>query len=282
MKIDFFVRLLGRERAWRLGRKLYMAARGETANDIDTNGEADLLRECVRAFAERGEAGPFVAFDIGANLGLWTTRMLDAASTAEIACRVELFEPVPGAFARLAARFPEGGPARLHQIAVSNRTGTSTMQIVGEFAGTNSLGPSDDPAATSIAVETVALPEIKQRLGIGEIHLLKIDAEGHDIEILRGMAETLREREVQVVQFEYNWRWLNSRAALRDVFKLIAGLDYRLARLTSNGLDVYETWNAENDRYFENNYALVRTDILAGLKHRLCRWDVSNVLAPIA
>lgn len=278
MRMDLIVRLLGRERAWRLGRGLYMAARGENPNDITTNGEAALMRDCVAAFIGERETGAFIAFDIGANLGSWSEAMLAAAHAASVAAQIELFEPVPGAFTRLEAALGGDAAVRLHQLAVSNRSGSAEMQIVGEFAGTNSLVAQADPAASTLTVQTVTVPEIAARLGHDHIHLLKIDAEGHDLEILRGMVETLVRRAVWVVQFEYNARWLGNAGSLRGVFDLVRGLDYRVCRLTGDGLEVYHAWNAENDRYFENNYALVRADILPRLTHREMHWNDSNVL----
>lgn len=279
MRMDLIVRLLGRERAWRLGRGLYMAARGENPNDIATNGEAALMRDCVDAFVAIGESGRFIVFDIGANLGRWSEHMLAAARAKSVACQIDMFEPVPGAYARLEAALGSDTSVRLHRKAVSNRSGTAEMHIVGDYAGTNSLVPGAEPAAETLTVQTVTVPEIAAELGHAEINLLKIDAEGHDLEILRGMVETLVSRAVWVVQFEYNARWLGNAGSLRSVFDLVRGLDYRVCRLTRDGLEVYPGWNPENDRFFENNYALVRADILPRLRHRTMAWNESNVLA---
>lgn len=272
------MRLLGRESAWRLGRGLYMVARGESVNDMETNGEAALMNSCAAAFRRKRRSAPFIAYDIGANLGRWSLTMLNAAHNANIECTIELFEPVPGAFSRLEAAFAGERVVRLHQLAVSNRTGVAEMQIVGEFAGTNSLVQGAATANEILSVRTETVPEIMRRLDHHSVQLLKIDAEGHDLEIMRGMKPVLSLGQVEVAQFEYNARWLSSAGSMRAVFDLADETSYRVCRLTRNGLEAYSCWNSEIDRFFEANYALVRRDILLDLDHREMRWSDSNVL----
>jgi FkbM family methyltransferase len=280
MSLDLVVRLLGRRRAWRLGRRLYMAARGEVPNDIATNGEAALIGQCIRAFrtSDSKESERFVAFDIGANLGLWSKVVLRESEAAGVTCAVEVFEPVAGAFDRLVSEFGQMENVRLHQCAVSDRNGTAQMQIVGEFAGTNSLSPSIDPSAISVEVPVETLSDIRSRLGIGTIHLCKIDAEGHDLAILEGMRDALRAGALEVVQFEYNWRWLMNGSTLQAVFALARDVGYRVGRVAPDHLEMYSEWSFEHDRFFENNYVLVRADVLPRLVSRETRWDDSNVL----
>ena len=46
---------------------------------------------------------------------------------------------------------------------------------------------------------------------IDRISLLKVDAEGHDLAVLIGASEHLRAKSIEMVQFEHNWRWIESR-----------------------------------------------------------------------
>lgn len=278
MSIDLIVRIVGRQFAWRLGRRLYMAARGETPNDMHRNGEVALAQACLAARAKAHPAEPFIAFDVGANLGDWSAALIDAAEKIRCPLALHVFEPVPGAHARLAARFQDNSAVQLHQRALSSRSGTAPMHIVGDTAGTNSLVPGNDPDATRIEVQLATVAEMQAQFGIARIDLLKIDTEGHDFEIVRSLLPQLRDGAIGVVQFEYNWRWLPSGASLRSVFDLVEGSAYRVGRLVAGGIELFDRWNAEADRYFEANYVLVRADLLAALPHREGRWDESNVL----
>jgi hypothetical protein len=79
----------------------------------------------------------------------------------------------------------------------------------------------------------------------------------------------LRGGNAGVVQFEYNHRWILSRAYLKDVFDLIENTPYRLAKVCSSSLDIYAEWHPELERFFETNYALVHEQLVAPLG---CQW----------
>lgn len=268
--------LLGRERAWRLGRGLYMRARGEVGNAIATNGEAALARQVAAAHRNRASGDPLRIYDIGANLGDYTAAALDAAGDAPV--RIELFEPVPTAHARVAARFAGDDRVVANQLAISNRDGEAEMIVVGEASGTNSLNAAPGTTGSTVTVPLRTLERHLDATGAATVYLVKIDAEGHDIEILRAIGPLLAARRLGVVQFEYNWRWLINRGSLFEVFQLIAATDYVLARVADPVPLAIDGWNAELDRYFEANYALIRSDLVDPLGARRMRWDGSNVL----
>lgn len=275
MIAGLIVRLLGRRLAWRLGRAVYMAARGEVANDIATNGEAALVRNVMRAAA----AGrPLVFWDVGANLGAWTQKLIEAGREADRVFTAHLFEPVPATQAELSKRFGHDSRISLHGVALSRQQGIGRMQIVSATGGTNALINDAPHDANTIAVMLETGDVMRERLGQIAIDLIKIDAEGHDLDILRGFSSTLANGAAGVVQFEYNHRWVVTGASLFQVFGLIEGTPYRLGRVSPDGIVMLPGWHPEVDRYLECNYALVRDDMVARLEVIEARWDESNVL----
>ena len=106
------------------------------------------------------------------------------------------------------------------------------------------------------------LDEFFQREKIESVAMIKIDTEGFDSLVLRGAAACLARGAVEVVQFEYNWRWLLNHTCLRDVFELVRDTPYRLGKLTGRSVDYYDEWHPELDRFFETNCALVREEQL--------------------
>jgi FkbM family methyltransferase len=271
---DGLVRLLGRRRAWRLGRKLYTAARGEGMNAIETNGEKALIEQAIAAFPE---AAPFRAWDVGANLGEWTDLVLATAARQKLAAKILMFEPTPTAFASLSEKYAGNGAAEIKQVALSSKAGSAEFEVVGSHAGTNSLNVTGAPAGSMISVTLASGAEVHAAAGGGEIHLIKIDTEGHDLEVLRGLEALLETRAVAIVQFEYNWRWLVNGSSMRAAMLLADRHGYRLGRVAPDGLEIYEGWNAELDRFFETNYALVRPDVLLRLRHSVLGWCDGNL-----
>jgi hypothetical protein len=71
---------------------------------------------------------------------------------------------------------------------------------------------------------------------IEHIHLLKLDAEGHELAILRGASHELRSRTIDAIQFEFGGCNLDSRTYIRDFRDILEMHDYRLYRILSDGL----------------------------------------------
>jgi hypothetical protein len=62
------------------------------------------------------------------------------------------------------------------------------------------------------------------------ITVIKIDVEGHENSVLRGMTRTLREQRPRVIMFEYL-----QRTDLRKTFEIFSGCGYRVMFLNASG-----------------------------------------------
>ena len=65
-----------------------------------------------------------------------------------------------------------------------------------------------------------------------------------------------------------------------NVFGFFADKPYRIGKLYGNGIECYDAWHPELERFFETNYVLIckGSDL-----ERLCRragFDISNVAIP--
>ena len=93
-----------------------------------------------------------------------------------------------------------------------------------------------------------------------------------------GAAKTLRAGRFDIIQFEYNSCWIEYRRFLKDAFELAKGLPYTIARVTSSGLEVYENWHPELERFIEANYVLVHDRFLHAIPFWKAAFDGSNSL----
>ncbi|MCC6739658.1 MAG: FkbM family methyltransferase [Planctomycetia bacterium] len=235
---------------WRLGRRVYAYARGERSNDPVTNGEYWLLERLLA-----GSSGRRVLLDVGANVGDWTAKACQLGGSPE-GLIIHSFEPCAGTRQRLAARFEGRKEVLIHGSAVSDTAGERTFYSREDGAGTNSLDPLSGPRSESVKVTT--LDGFFQEQALERAVMVKIDTEGFDLMVLRGASRLLQEGRIEVLQFEYNWRWLVNHACLRDVFALVEGRPYSLGKLVGSGIEFYGEWHFELDRFFEGNYVLVR------------------------
>ena len=272
--------LLGRRTAWRLGRHLYLKARADSPNIAQLNGEETLQLQLLTRFAAVQEK--LVAFDVGANIGDWTWFLLQEASRLNMDGRFEIhsFEPTPSTFKVLQERIskhPLRNIAHLVSQALSSEDGMAEMYISGETAGTNSLHPDAmNRDQRRIQIDKTTLTTYCSRNNIKIIHFLKCDTEGHDMEVIQGAKRLFDEQRIMACQFEYNHRWVYSRHYLKDVFDMFKSTAYSVGKVTPNGIELYQDWHPELERFFEGNYILLHSEALHWFATMTGKFDTYN------
>jgi FkbM family methyltransferase len=224
-------------------------------NDMDTNGEIWLQHQVVGMSlpSER-----LHVLDVGANVGHWSSAMLSAASRAGRLDDLDLheFEPSAYTFTRLSEAL-DSPCVTLGRLSLGDQPGLSTLHVIVSGAGTNSLYESPLAGATvgTENVQTTTLDDYAERTGLdGEIALLKIDTEGHDLAVLRGARGLLASQQITILQFEYNQRWIYAHTFLRDAFELLVPLGYSIGKLTWRGVEFYPRWDVDLESFVEANY----------------------------
>lgn len=256
---------MGRPRLARLSRWVWLQVRLDGVNDPVTNGEYHLLSKVCRDVSIRG-SGAFV--DVGANVGDWTSFLIGASVSDDNLgdLQVHAFEPSPASFLKLRDRVTgllaepsaKGISAHLNELAVGRSVAEADLSLVSATGGTNTLVPFDDaPRATaSISVPVTTLEVYAEKAGLEEIDFVKIDTEGNDFAVLEGAAGLLDAQRIRWIQFEYNHRWISSRAYLRDVFLLADRYGYNVGKVTPRGVEIYSRWHPELESFREGNYLL--------------------------
>jgi FkbM family methyltransferase len=262
---------------WRAGRKLYMWARKDEPNEMATNGEFRLQR----LIAENSDPSAlFVAFDVGARIGDWSKSLMQHASNRLARFEIHAFEPSPESRQAIFDAHPlqiTVGKLRVNALALSDDSQKLPFYVPHLLAGTSTLHPDTRVSYERVfEIETTTADEYCRANSIHHIDLFKVDTEGNDLKVIRGALGLIRSGRIGVLQFEYNHRWIYSRSFLKDVFDLIQDTSYRLAKVCSDGLEVYTEWHPELERYFETNYALVHERLMAPLGCRLMRIGRDN------
>lgn len=232
-------------------------SRLDLPNNLWHNGERALQGWLLAALPA---PNPLTVFDVGAHIGTWSRSLLELAGRAGRRTDLHVFEPAPDTYRRLTAELPDGVHA--NRLAVSDHSGETTLHVLGPRAGRNSLHLDGEPRRGE-PVRAVTLDEYAGRAGIEHIHLLKIDAEGHDFQVLSGAARWFGWRAISLAQFEYNHRWVHSRHYLKDVFDLLAPFGYQIGKVTPRGIEWYPAWDPDLETFVEGNY-VAATRQLAG------------------
>lgn len=196
----------------------------------------DLEDDIAAYIAERlPQAEMKVLFDVGANIGWFTTQFLKAYAD----CECYLFEPVSSNFNEIPAtlgRFPETHPFprtkcfRVGMGVVAERSrvtavpGVTVNKIVGDR-------PSLEPVEE---VDIITGDAFCAEHGIDRISFLKIDTEGYDLKVLLGFAGMLSQKRVDFVQVEAGMMPGNEiHVPIAGFEAILNNFGYRLFRYTN-------------------------------------------------
>ena len=244
-------RVPGSAPIYALARRIVAAYENNDVN-IDSNGEAWLLGKLF-------EGRPIVALDVGANEGDWTAVALKAGRD----CTVYCYEPVPTTFAVLQANTTDGR-AKLFNKALSSEPGTLEINSV---VGASTLSSVVDfgKYASSLQVEKIQIEASTgdrelQALGLTHVDMLKVDVEGHDLDVLLGFKTSLAEGRIDVIQFEYNIFTHMTQRSLREFYDLLWG-DFLICRLLPNGLEACR-YHTNLEDYRQTNWIALRRAII--------------------
>lgn len=231
-------------------RRIMWAYNNEDVN-IATNGERWLLQRL-------GKRGLSTVFDVGANVGDWVSEVLAHSSTATVYC----YEAIPTTYVELTANVRDSR-AHLFNKALSGEAGelefnASSLSVVSSVYDVSKF----DKALTLTKVTVPAVIGDKEcaRLCVARIDLLKVDTEGHDLDVLNGFNDMLQRDAVDIIQFEYNAFTLIARRGLHDFYDLLAER-YLLCRLLPNALEVMG-YERGLDNFDQSNWVCVRKDIV--------------------
>lgn len=232
------LRTLAKLARTRLRAELIAAAARAGFRAFDERGQLlrgiDLRTDVQRAFPG---LSPDVVLDVGAHHGESTEVFLNQWKCST--CHA--FEPSGASFRVLSQRFRDEPRVRLWNVALGARPGTGTLvfprgvhrstmaqvRTEGASAGLDAAGASE-----CVVVDTI--DEFCRRHDLPRMTLLKVDAEGHDLEVLRGAEQMLQGGRIDLIQLEVGMNPENQVHVPIEVAKRhLEGLDYRLFALYS-------------------------------------------------
>ena len=196
----------------------------------------------------------FCVLDVGANVGYYT---LLAAKALEGRGEVHAFEPSPRAFQSLSenARLNSLTCLTLNQAAVSDANGSQPLFLPADLAGTNAslienFTLQNSSIMTSVlCLDTYCASKVKR-----PVDLLKVDAEGAELNVLRGSRSLLQQQRPDII-CEVLQPFDN------DLDKFFREYAYRAFLITDSGL--IERQEIRADPQFRDYYLTCRAQIVA-------------------
>jgi len=189
------------------------------------NGEYKFLKKHVAKFNNKS-----LIFDVGANVGEYSEKILEFNPSVHIQC----FEPIPDTFKQLTLNHKESNNVMLNNFALSNVMGSRSMYEYGKLNGRNSLEKHPDLISERTNKIETTLQTIDHFCEVNKIDFIdyiKIDVEGHEVNVIKGAEKLIKEKKIGSIQFEYNYLWKNTSNTIEDVFTILSE-NYHIYRLT--------------------------------------------------
>jgi FkbM family methyltransferase len=198
----------------------------------------------------------YVVFDVGANTGQYAKITLDSFDDN---LELHSFEPQPHAYNQL-IKVSDSKSFNTHQLAVGKEKGELELFFNREGSVYASMYPSsydfiNISLSKSIKVPVVTLDEFCKENNIDKIHLLKIDVDGFEMEVLNGAKALLSSGKVEMIQFEFGIASIKARIFMEDFFHLLK--DYRIYRILQNGIREIR-YSEYAELFLTTNYLAVR------------------------
>jgi FkbM family methyltransferase len=222
----------------------------------------------ARAFEllERLPTSRPVVIDVGAHNG----ETLDIAASRLVGgAHYIALEPNPTTFALLKARAARYVNTTMHarcvQAAAGPVEGTTSFNatrasavagVLSPVAGLGERVPSGDhDILEKVTVPMVTIDGLMAREGIVGVDLLKVDAEGYDLEVLRGAQAALREHRVRVVLAEVFFvAYRDGQAFFWDIAAFLHEMGY-------NFVNLYDTRDTSQGRLYTGNGLWVSPEV---------------------
>lgn len=155
------------------------------------------------------------AIDIGANVGLW------AVDLCKIFNQVLLFEPCKSNIECLRQNLTNYSNFKIYDCALSNREGYSSLYIDNQGSGNHSLVPNKNSQSS---IERVKLKKL-DNFNFNDIDYIKIDAQFHELEIIEGSINTLKNNN-PVLCIEASQRNENEKAYVKKFVHILESLNF--------------------------------------------------------
>jgi FkbM family methyltransferase len=194
---------------------------------MEDNGEEYFIKNVLKTHR------PEICFDIGANIGEYSL-FLNKYTNAKIYA----FEPLPESFKKL-KKMTLGKNVICENIALGSKTEIRTLYYNPKSSQKASLHRDMNKIHYvknnyKKMIRALTLDEFVKKNKIKKIDLIKIDTEGHELEVIKGSLKTISNLKPTFIQIEMNWHSIFANYNLYDLSIVLK--EYDVFQLLPNKL----------------------------------------------
>jgi FkbM family methyltransferase len=239
--LDFYQTLFGRKFFYKFNQLLYvLSLRGlgilNYKNDRQS-GEANFIKHQVSNIKNG------VIFDVGANVGAYSKFVKKLNQHIEIFA----FEPHPTTYQRLVDNVETYG-VNTYNVGVGSSEGMLKLYDYADDDGSEHASLYKDVIeeihngqSVCHEVRIISLDAFAIEHKINRVNLLKIDTEGHELEVLKGFGTYIKANKIDMIHFEFNEMNIASRVSFKDFWDMLP--NYNFFRMLPDGLVAMEKYS---------------------------------------
>jgi FkbM family methyltransferase len=200
--------------------------------------------------------------DVGGNKGLYTKGILEIYKPKQI----HIFEPSKTNIEILKEKFKDNKFIYINDCGLSNVNSNSILYSNESGSGLGSLTKRKlDHFGIDFSVEeNIELIRFDEywvkNINDKEIDLLKIDVEGHELEVLEGVGEKIKN--IKIIQFEFGGCNIDTRTYFQDYWYFFKKNNFQIFRITPFGNYEIKNYKEEYERFQTTNYFCVNKNLL--------------------
>lgn len=178
--------------------------------------------------------GNAIVFDVGANKGHYAKLILDLFG--DKLERVYAFEPVPRFYDIINNKFAANQYVNVFPYACSDKNGKDNFYEIVEPRNEDAEGLSslkfrdvyNNFSYNEIIINCIKIDDFVKDNEISKVGFMKIDTEGHELNVLNGATESLKKGIFDFIQIEYGDCIREAGQDLIDIINILNNTDYKI------------------------------------------------------
>ena len=238
-----------------------LVRRHENRNyNFDTNGEEVVMNKMSKFNFK-------TVFDVGGNVGSYSQLLRKYFPEAEI----HVFEIVDENVEIIKKNIKDDNNIVINPFGLSDENGTIKVKYFGEGSALNSI--HDYPHKGSYTWKECDIRKGDDYViekNLQTIDFLKIDTEGSENLVLQGLIDTLKNKNVKVIQFEYGYVNILAKFLLHDFYQFFEDLGYSIGKIYPKQVE-FKEYSLKDENFLGPNYLAVKSsevELIASLSKK--------------
>lgn len=229
------------------------------STDIKTNGELFLITEITKYYEKKNN---LVIFDVGANIGNYSKVLADTFKSKALIYSFEPFSVPYMELKKMCEKYPSVKPIKL---GFSDKNEELILYTSDEFSEVGGIYNRSASLEGVVLDKTESnqfdtISSFAEKNKIDTIHFLKIDVEGHELAVLKGAHDFIKQDKIDFIQFEFGSGNHFSKTFFIDFYSILSP-NYHLYQLLKDGLYEIRAYSTDLEIITLCNIVAVRKNL---------------------